>query len=237
MFALGSLLSRFIYKFFVELFSRLGFYKTRYLTYTIHIIKIVNVLKKLRSKVLCIDLGCGDGTITKKLPHVCDDVCGIDIRPFATWIQQDLHKTYFIISDARMLPIRSKVFDIVIVISLLEHVPQWGRIIEEASRILKCYGILIIQIPNLWFILEPHTKFPLLAHLPKSLRDVIARNVGYSDLQFDCKISNVIKTLSSNHLRLIGVYSYYHGLNSKILKIFPAPSYFIAAIKDENCKK
>jgi len=165
------MLSRFIYTLFVKLFSRLGLYKVRYTTYVSIAIDITKLLKKPMEGILCADLGCGPGTIARQLSRTCDIMLGVDIEDYgSSWIRGGSPTLFFVAADARRLPIRSEALNVVTAISLLEHVPRWDRVIEEAGRTLKGGGLLLIQVPNLWFPLEPHTKFPLLAYLPKSLK-------------------------------------------------------------------
>ena len=87
----------------------------------------------------------------------------------------------YIVADARFLPIRSEVASTVIALFLLEHVPEWNKIISEAYRALKTGGLLIIQIPNLMYFIEPHTMIPLLGFLPNRLRTILLRSQEAGD--------------------------------------------------------
>jgi len=78
--------------------------------------------------------------------------------------------------------------NLIVLLSLLEHVPKWNEVIAEISRVLRAVGVAIIQLPNLYFVIEPYTKFPLLAILPKGIRHKIAKLICCDDLQFDCTI-------------------------------------------------
>lgn len=87
-------------------------------------------------------------------------------------------------ADARYLPLRSDSIDFAYALSLLEHVEGWRLVVKEVARVLRG-GIYFIQLLNLRYPVEPHTKFPLLRFMPKALRRVIAVSTGYRDLQFD----------------------------------------------------
>jgi SAM-dependent methyltransferase len=225
------MLSRLLYKASVLIISRLGLYTLRYVMYVGVLVKVASLLK-FRGRLLCLDLGCGDGTITRYLSRICDIVVGLDIKPHTSWYQRGSPNMLYVVADARRPPLRPGSTDLITIISLLEHVPQWGDVIRESGAILKHKGLLVIQLPNLWFLIEPHTKFPLLAYLPGIVKKVIAQGTGYSDLQFDCKVDNVVEMLKHSNFRILGVYSYYHGLNPRILrKLIPPPAYFIVAVK------
>ena len=61
-------------------------------------------------------------------------------------------------------------------------------ILKEMTRVIKQYGVIIIQIPNLDWLLEPHTKFPFLAYMPSILRKYALLFTNYEGLQMNCKL-------------------------------------------------
>jgi len=46
------------------------------------------------------------------------------------------------------IPLRSSTIDVVVIISLLEQIPDWKVVITDAMRVLKPGGLVIIQIPT-----------------------------------------------------------------------------------------
>jgi len=102
-------------------------------------------------------------------------------------------------------------------------------VVREAFRALRSPGLLFIQLPYLEYLVEPHTKFPLLGLIPGPLRRAIVSSTGHLDLQFSCTLRNILSELSKAGFRVIGVTPHYHSNNLKILSI--APSYFIVALK------
>ena len=224
----------FFRKFFVPLLSKLGFYELRYLAYSKVVIRSAVLLRPKLGKFLCLDIGCSNGAFTRKLSGICDEAIGLDINFHSDWTMNDKAGADFIVADASRIPIRSRSVNLVVAFSLLEHVPMWGRVIEQISRVLD-KGLVIIQIPNLRFIIEPHTYFPLLAYLPKRIRDVIVQVncPGCGSLQFDCSPNNVINALNRDRLIPLGIYAHWHAGNVQLLSrnIVPPPSYFIIALK------
>jgi ubiquinone/menaquinone biosynthesis C-methylase UbiE len=231
-------MTRMMYRYAVKILSKLGFYAVRELTYFSIISKFAKLLRLKSDKLLCLDLGCGNGKITKMSSKVCDTIIGIDIKRSNEWVVND--KMDYIVADARKIPLRQESMNLITVLSLLEHVPKWNEVIAEISRALRAVGVAIIQLPNLYFVIEPHTKFPLLAILPKGIRHKIAQLNSYGDLQFDCTINNVIATVAQYSLKLVGVYAHWHSAYKTIpimylvKKMFPPPSWFVILLKNRK---
>ncbi len=172
------------------------------------------------------------GKITKLLSKYCDFTIGLDIK-FQRFLK-DTYKIEYIIADARRLPIRQSTIDFVTAISLLEHVPGWWQIIKQVSKILRISGTFIIQLPNLKYIIEPHTKIPLLALMPNRIRYSLAQSVNYGDLQFDCILDKVLKRVREN-FKIVGIIYHYHI--KTLSNILPAPSYIIIALANSKTRR
>jgi len=207
--------------------------------YFIITFKFAKLLRLKSDKLLCLDLGCGNGKITKMLSKVCDTIIGIDIRRSNEWVVDV--KMDFIVADARKIPLRQGSMNLIVLLSLLEHVPKWNEVIAEVSRVLRAVGVAIIQLPNLYFVIEPHTYFPLLGILSKGIRHKIAQLTCCDDLQFDCTINNVIATATQYSLKLVGVYAHWHSAYKTfpimfplVKKMFPPPSWFLILLKSRK---
>jgi len=105
----------------------------------------------------------------------------------------------FIVADARFLCLNT--VDFVVAISLLEHVLGWNRIVSEAYRVLRRGSLFVVQLPNLTYLVEPHTKFLLLGLLPSRLRTILASSASYKDLQFNYTLKNIVKELEKHSFR------------------------------------
>ena len=218
----------------MPLLSKLGFYELRYFAYSKVVIRFVVLLRPKLRRFLCLDIGCSNGAFTRMLSGICDEVIGMDINFHSDWTKNDQAGVDFVVADARRIPIRSRSVNLVIAFSLLGHLPMWSRVIEQISRVLD-KGLVIIQIPNLRFIIEPHTYFPLLAYLPKRIRDLINQvtRPGGGSLEFDCSPNNVISALNKFRLIPLGIYAHWHAGHKLLLprNIVPPTSYFIVALK------
>lgn len=215
-------------EFLVKIALRLGFYTYRYKDYTTYIQRLIGVVAK-RGKILCLDLGCGNGFFTHMLSGLCNDAVGIDLVKYPKWCTR--LKSNFIVSDARRIPLRSQSIDAVLILSLLEHVPNWRIIILEVSRVLRNSGIVLIQLPNLNFIIEPHTHLPFIAFMPKRIKDALTFNVVHDILQWDCNLREVISVLKNYSFKVLGIIFYNYA---KSLRIFGVQTYLIVAIKNRE---
>jgi len=108
-----------------------------------------------------LDIGCGNGLYILALANLAKESVGIDMRREAL-IEAIKNKaklgkdTEFVRALAEELPFSDHSFDIVLVIDVLEHVRSDEKTIEEANRVLKYNGWLVIYVPNKLHPLETH---------------------------------------------------------------------------------
>ena len=211
----------------VKLALRFNLYMSRYKDYTYYLMRLVKVIARSKRFTVCLDLGCGDGYFSRVLARLCDFVVGLDINVSSSWFKKTMVNLQYIVADARKIPLRSSTVDVVIIISLLEHVPNWKVVITEAMRVLKPGGLVIIQIPNLHSsILEPHTHLPLLEFTPGVIKNAVTYITLHDHISWDCAPKNVLTSLTNNGFKILGILHYY----SKLRTLTPQ-SYFIIAMK------
>lgn len=102
---------------------------------------------KLKStpKVNLLDFGCGNGKMIYSLQDYFSsniDFYGCDIRNTKPY-KFNFTKT----KPLQALPYKDNMFDIILCIDVLEHIPNYKFYIEEMNRILKSNGKLIIFSP------------------------------------------------------------------------------------------
>ena len=98
------------------------------------------------------------------LPLVIDVGCGE--KPYATFFEGAHYvglnygmddASPDIVGDAQQLPLRSNCADIVFSTQVIEHVPHPERLVQEAFRVLKPRGVLLLTGPFYWPLHEePH---------------------------------------------------------------------------------
>ena len=126
-----------------------------------------------------LDVGCGNGHLTRLMTDLGANVIGID--PETRQLQRAQHKTikseYYLQGTAEKLPIANNTAHIIVFFNSLHHVPvnYLGVALNEAHRALKNDGILYIS--------EPLAKGPLF-ELSRTFNDeTIVREEAYKALK------------------------------------------------------
>jgi SAM-dependent methyltransferase len=89
-----------------------------------------------------LDLGCGVGHSYDRLAP--RETVGVDVDPDALEGQERVT----VVSDMRELPFEDRSFASVIAVQSIEHVPDPGRAIAEAARVLQSDGSALFVTPN-----------------------------------------------------------------------------------------
>lgn len=95
------------------------------------------------------DLGCGEMSYKSWLLRHADQYTGVDWAGTQHQLQAD------IVADLNgPLPIESEVADTVISLSVMEHLREPDVFLQEAHRILKRGGVMVMQVPFMWWVHE-----------------------------------------------------------------------------------
>lgn len=98
-----------------------------------------------------LDVGCGEGILLRDLDFalVQMDISMNRLRKVHNIINQEL-----VCADGMVLPFPDCIFDVALLIAVLEHVSQPERMMEETWRVLKPGGEVAILVPNdIWMSL------------------------------------------------------------------------------------
>lgn len=116
-----------------------------------HAHKNREVVKKVEGKRV-LEVGCGSGTIIKKLLKKGKNVIGVDIgKKFLSFCHSTYWNTAFCAADAQHLPFLDNCFDSIVCSEVIEHLNNPEESLKEFERILCPNGELVITTPNISF--------------------------------------------------------------------------------------
>jgi SAM-dependent methyltransferase len=144
---------------------------------------IIESLTGGKYMVRVLDVGCGDGFVSRALSRRADVqlVDSVDIhltdRQVDALQMEDkkvvYHNNYSELPDRR--------YDLVLLLDVLEHVREDGNFLAEiADRYLSNAGYLIVTVPAFPFLFSHHDEF--LAHFRRYTRKQLVRLVRDSNL-------------------------------------------------------
>jgi ubiquinone/menaquinone biosynthesis C-methylase UbiE len=184
----------------------------------------LNLLKKelnfTSQKIL--DMGCGVGTFLEKFSKLGADVFGIDVDERKIKIAKKNFPNVQV-AFAEKLPFDNNYFDLVFSHEVLEHVQDDQKAVDEALRVLKQGGKLIIFCPNIHWPFETHGiykngKYQFgnifgVTYYPKALYNRLTPHVrNYSN-------KDLLKLFENKNVRILRhthVYPGFDGLVSKL---------------------
>ncbi|MBI2304568.1 MAG: class I SAM-dependent methyltransferase [Chloroflexi bacterium] len=133
-----------------------------------------------------LDVGCGIGTYLARFRAFSPQVYGVDIdRDKVKQGSREL--PYLATACAENLPFQDGVFDVILLHEVLEHVTDDGEALQEAYRVAKEGGRIVIYVPNRLYPFETHGFYlgkryvfgllPLVNYLPQPLRRLLVPHV------------------------------------------------------------
>lgn len=181
----------------------------------LHIADSIRLLARKAHAKKILDVGCGSGQIVSYLQKCGLSAFGCDISPQAIKFSKRITRRNTVLkAPATKLPYKSKSFDLVSNISMIEHISQIDGIIflREAYRVLRPGGCIFIITPNFnsplryvlgtrWFgYSDPtHIYFYTPASLRFALKSVGFKNISYKiptiKIKSDLHIPNFLKWL------------------------------------------
>jgi ubiquinone/menaquinone biosynthesis C-methylase UbiE len=122
-------------------------------------------------KGLALDIGCGEGWVSREIKKKGYHVIGLDIdEKMLKKANKFCHETILYDCQKR-LPYPENYFDLIVCLDVLEHLKYPERTLSEIYRVLKSQGACIIRIPNgkmdFLFALEGHVRFITMKRILK----------------------------------------------------------------------
>ncbi|NCD11374.1 MAG: class I SAM-dependent methyltransferase [Epsilonproteobacteria bacterium] len=107
---------------------------------------------KAYAKGICLDIGAGKAPYKKYLESNCENYIITDSEKTHEHMFKD-SSTSFIVAEATALPFEDLSIDTVVMTQVLEHVFEYEKALNEAVRILKKEGVMLLSVP---FIYQAH---------------------------------------------------------------------------------
>jgi 2-polyprenyl-6-hydroxyphenyl methylase/3-demethylubiquinone-9 3-methyltransferase len=127
------------------------------------------------AKLDVLDVGCGAGTFSRLWAELGHRVVGIDInaplvelgreRARAAGQELDLR-----VGSATEIPLPDRSFDIVCAPELLEHIQDYGRCLDELTRVLRPGGLIYLSTTNRLCPRQQEFNLPLYSWYPPFLQ-------------------------------------------------------------------
>jgi len=157
-------------------------------------------LNKLYLKGMTLDIG----SKRPQYSHICNELIALDYYRF---------EGVDVIADAHNLPFKENSFDNIIMTNLLEHVQEPQKVVNEAYRVLKPNGLIVVYTP---FMYPIHGD-------PNDYWRFTDEGLKYLLKNFD--IVKVIKI--GGFFGVIGTYFYFILNNLKLKFLLPILNIFI----------
>jgi 2-polyprenyl-3-methyl-5-hydroxy-6-metoxy-1,4-benzoquinol methylase len=106
-----------------------------------------NMINDLGKNLTVLDVGCGDGLLSEPIAKMGNTVASIDL-PTIVKVAQKRHVSLVLAGDAEKLSFADNIFDVVLASEVVEHLWNPDHFLEEAYRVLKPGGHLIVEAPE-----------------------------------------------------------------------------------------
>jgi len=112
---------------------------------------ILKYLGDIKNKTV-LDVGCGDGALTYLFCKKQANVVGADVEELGLKFAKEFLSSHgyhpqLILTSAYNIPLEDNSVDCVVASDVIEHVQEPDRLLEEAKRILKPGGKIVISTP------------------------------------------------------------------------------------------
>lgn len=142
-----------------------------WLSNVLELIRERHALKSMR----VLDFGCGNGEFTVMLNKMGYDATGLDVNERCIRLarvladENDVPMNRFALLNGNTLPFEENSFDVVLMISCLEHMTDKALelLIPEIHRV--CRAALFVQVPSSMKVSDDHTSLRFVPWMPAAL--------------------------------------------------------------------
>lgn len=171
--------------------------------------EIANLIRSLVPDAKqCLDIGAQNGNLARMIGEIAT-VCFVGLEPKMNTEWTRINGVKILRGQSHNLPFPDTEFDVVTVISVFEHIepPLILPSLFEIKRVLRPRGLLIVQMPNMLFPIEPHSLLPMQQYLPRRIGlkylHLFSPNRGYDGNWFITTPRKVFRLSRIAGLRLI----------------------------------
>lgn len=134
-----------------------------------------NILINGNKYTKLLEIGTSYGGMTNSFREIAETVIAIEIDREILRNAKNNDFSQYICSDALQMPIKDISFDSIICISVIEHVKDIKKLLDEMKRILDNNGVVIIGFPPWFSIYGGHMNIPFTSFLPSTIRNYIIK--------------------------------------------------------------
>ncbi|PIS42870.1 MAG: hypothetical protein COT24_01160 [Candidatus Kerfeldbacteria bacterium CG08_land_8_20_14_0_20_40_16] len=107
----------------------------------------IEIVREYGENKNVLEIGCGTGIILNEVNKFTLSARGIDLSP--GMLEKAKEKNLNVqMANATKIPFPDNSFDLVYSFKVLAHIPEVNKVIEEAARVVKNDGVLILEFYN-----------------------------------------------------------------------------------------
>jgi len=205
-------------------------------------VKTVKLLLEDEPRVI-LDAGCGNGLLSRKFKKRGNIVVGAEINVGEAKNASKFLDLVVLCNLERKWPFKDETFDAVHMGAFLEHIFDYHHALNEANRVLKLGGVLVVSVPNgvclrdrilmllgkqpKWYELMEHIHFWTIPWLRKILamhgfEEIVIEGTSFplKEFLYKYKIFNRIFGYLEKRLPGFCITLIYKGIKTKNVVVF-----------------